>query len=64
MYETAEHTASGHMISGEALKRRNAEIKSEVIKALHGYDLTIGQAIYLLEECRSELSANAFQHPL
>lgn len=60
----AEYTASGKMLSADEVQKRDKEIKSEVIKSLQGHDLTIGQAINLLEECQSDLSATAYCHSL
>lgn len=64
MKAIVQYTASGQVLTSEEIQKRNELIKSEVIKSLHGYDLTIGQAIELLQECQNDLMTTAYGRSL
>lgn len=64
MKAIVQYTTSGQVLTSEEIQKRNELIKSEVIKSLHGYDLTIGQAIELLQECQNDLMTTAYGRSL
>ena len=61
MKPISEVSASGKVLVGDEIVNRNETVKSEVRRVLEKHDLTIGQAISLLDECGRDIFTEVCQ---